>query len=175
MPFRDFDAARRERYAELDPVLFAFGGEKFTCLPAPALVDVLDLADVPDRSTNEVDAMRGLVRFIQRLLPEQDRERFAEACKNRDDPVDADEVYELVGWIQREMFGRPTSPSNGSAGGRRNGGDSSSSKRSAKGSTSARSRLASASTGSSAESGPESPPSTPKTSTTGSRVRMSDL
>lgn len=136
MPVLDgFDAARAERRRHVDPLSFVLGGETFTCIPAPTLADTFDLADAPEpdlANLTELGQVRALVGFIDRLLVDTDRARFADLLARRADPIDPLDVVHLGAQLAEAYAGRPTQPSSASGGGRRRTGRRSSSKPSKK-------------------------------------------
>lgn len=127
----DFDAARRERQGHQpkpDPVRFLLGGETFTLLDAIPLGATLDLHDAPEPSPSTLnEAVVALVRFIDRVLIDEDRERFKELLRRRNDPIDGWDIIELGDRIARHFTNRPTVPSSDSSAGRPPDGETSSS------------------------------------------------
>lgn len=131
MTIKDFDAARRERLRERDPLQFVLQGDTYTCVPVVPVGDALDLADAPD-----VDAgaafMVAICAFVDKILVDDDRPKFAAAIRRRDDPVDPMTLLEIVEWLSEEYVARPTSPSDASSDGPGGTGQTSSSEASAK-------------------------------------------
>lgn len=127
----DFDAARRERQAHTprpEPVRFLLGGETFTLLDAIPLGATLDLHDAPEPTPETLnEAVVALVRFVDRVLVDEDRERFKELLRRRNDPIDGWDIIELGDRIARHFANRPTVPSSDSSAGRPPDGESSNS------------------------------------------------
>lgn len=125
MTHRDFDASRRARHVDRDPVTFTLGGETFTVLPDPTLGDVFDLADAPDIGSKEFDPngepdmvlVRTLKQFIRRMVPDADRPRFDTALY-RIPSTDAYVIIECAEWIVEQVVTFPTEPPASSSSGR---------------------------------------------------------
>lgn len=129
MPHRDFDAARAERARAADPETFTIGGETFTCVLLPAIGDVLDLIDAPERDQNPVGAVRAAIAYIDTLLVPEDRARFQETIRGAEHdagPVNGDDVLDVMWYLSERFTGRPTRPSDDSSSGRESGGETSS-------------------------------------------------
>jgi len=119
VPYRDFDAARRA-YAgpDREPIEFTYGGERFTCLPDPTLGDCFDIHDAPELDPNDFDpnrpedllGVRSLAKFIEKMLPYEDRPRFQKAHYSIPSSQ-AIVIYECAGYIVEEYTNRPTEPS----------------------------------------------------------------
>lgn len=130
MPHRDFDAARAERERKVEPVTFRLGGQDFTCVLAPSVGDALDLADAPEPEASLVGSVRAIVRFVDKMLVAEDRQRFADLIRSLDTPhgpVNSYDLVELGVWLGEEYGGRPTEPSTESSRGRETTGTPSSS------------------------------------------------
>lgn len=123
MPPKDFDAARKERLRQRDPMQFVLQGDVYTCLAIVPVGVAFDLADAPERDEmTEAQAgaefSRSLASFIDNILIEADRPRFQSALRRRDDPIDPDTLLEIVDWLGQEYSARPTEPSAESSDGR---------------------------------------------------------
>lgn len=110
--FADFDAARLERRREREPAQFRLGGETFTCLPVVPIGFALDLATLALGPEDDPDiaAAYALTSFIDNVLVDEDRPRFQELLRRRDDAVDPDSLWEIVKWFAEVYAGRPTVP-----------------------------------------------------------------
>lgn len=125
MPHRDFDAARRARQIERDPVTFTLGGERFTVLPDPSLGDTFDLADAPDITAEDFNPdgapdlalVRVLKNFIRRMLPDEDRPRL-DLAMYRIPSTESYVIVETASWIAEQVASRPTEPPASSSRGR---------------------------------------------------------
>jgi 4-amino-4-deoxy-L-arabinose transferase-like glycosyltransferase len=87
MPPKDFDAARKERLRQRDPMQFVLQGDVYTCVPVVPVGVGFDLADEPEPDPENPQLVRGFAMFIDNILIEEDRERFQAALRRRDDPV----------------------------------------------------------------------------------------
>jgi hypothetical protein len=128
MPHRDFDAARAERERLIEPETFTFGGQDFTCVLAPALGDVFDLADAPEPGDDLMAASRAMAFFVEKLLVPEDRPRWHDILRALDTPhgpINAYDVLEVGMYLSEVFTGRPTEPSTDSSGGRASTGDNS--------------------------------------------------
>lgn len=125
MPHFDFDAARRAYEVDVDPVTFSYGGDTFTVLPDPTLGDTFDLADAPDLdgdfdplNATHLKLVTVLAKFIRRMLPPEDRERFDRA-HYRIPSTQAVIIIEIAQTIVSEVIAkRPTQPPGSSSSGR---------------------------------------------------------
>lgn len=143
MPTFDFDAALRE-YRQDDPdppepIAFVYGGERFEVVAGPTLGDVMELHDAPE-IVNETDeaAALAILKFVRRLLPVADRQRFDAAHFSIPARQAAPAMIRLGTWITEQVTGFPTKPpdssatvppSNGRTSSKRTGGNSHSSRR----------------------------------------------
>lgn len=127
---RSFGAVRAAVTRE--PVTFDFGlygEESFTVIPDPTLGDTFDLYDVPDPVIeNDLDAARACARFIQRMLPPEDRARFDTAL-HRIPTSECHLIYDCAAWIAEQVTGFPTKPPSNSSSGRPRSGSTSKPKR----------------------------------------------
>lgn len=129
MPHQTFGAVRLT--ASREPITFDFGvygEETFTIIPEPSLGDCFELYDTPDPTPeNELEAVRAIARFIERMLEPNDRQRFREALKRI--PVSESHVVIKCGeWITEQVTGFPMNPPEDSSSGRVNTGSRSKSK-----------------------------------------------
>lgn len=134
MGHKDFDAARRAYGDSNVPlVTFTLARETFTVLPDPTLGDTFDVADVPDLKVEHFDSgnvahieiIRGLCKFIRRMLPPEDRGRWDAALYGV--PVSHQMVViEIAEYIAAEVIARPTEPPANSFAGREKTGQTSS-------------------------------------------------
>lgn len=125
MPSHDFDAARRERLAGLDPVTFTLGGVTFACkrsIPFEVLLRTI----TEERTVSAADLFRFECAFIADCL-DADLDLWEKVLTNPADPVIETDVEGVVRYLVEVYGARPTSPSSGSSAGRkRTGGRSSS-------------------------------------------------
>lgn len=125
VPLLDFDAARREAVKE--PVAFQLRGERFDCLakcPAGALFD-LSLTGYTGKACKE---------FLESVISEADHDRFGAVLRNRNDPVDLDDLGDAARAVVEAYVNRPTQPSTDSSDGRPSTGRSSKARSKKKGS-----------------------------------------
>ena len=104
-----------------EPVTFDFGlygEETFTVVPDPSLGDTFDLFDAPEPTPkNLLESSRTLARFIRRMLPPEDRERFDAALYR----IPSTEVHIIIAcaeYITSQVTGFPTTPPGTSSAGR---------------------------------------------------------
>lgn len=130
MPSVDFDAARRARLADFDPVEFTLGGEHFVARPAIPFSTIAAHLEDTTRYT-DLQAYRLAVGYIRDCLHDDDHDRLDRALANRDEPVDKQEPLAVLAYLLGCYVNRPTSPSSDSSDGRPTTGRPSNSKRSA--------------------------------------------
>lgn len=119
MPHRSFGAAAIASARE--PITFDFGiyGEhRFTVVPEPSLGDTFDVMDTPDPDpSNVAQVVRSLTRFITRMLPPEDRPRFADALL-RIPAERSDIIIDCATYIVEQVTTFPTVPPASSSAGR---------------------------------------------------------
>jgi hypothetical protein len=123
MPYRDFDAARREADRGTDPPAFTLGGDEFVCIPKVPLALSFELMEAPEPGTS-ADAVQALTKFLRRVLVDEDNvQRFDKILARVDDAVTPDDIVEVTNWLGELYTGRPfekpadsgpSSPTNGS-------------------------------------------------------------
>jgi hypothetical protein len=132
--FQDFDGARRERLRALEPIRFRLGGRDFSCVIKPTLADSFELAAAPEPwifdGTPRTAAVAAITRFIEALLANnRQRKQFQKLLSRRDDPIDAESIIELGGWLAEQFTNRPLDRSNVSSDGPPTSGETSSTSR----------------------------------------------
>lgn len=130
---RDFDALRRERVADREPVTFSVGGEQFTTLavlPAGVVLDLLGSRGGVAYAYRQF--LRGALRDDDQTVDDTGEEttasslvRFEALCYRRDDPIDDQTIIDIVDWLAEVYAGHPTQRSSGSPTGPRAGSASS--------------------------------------------------
>lgn len=142
MPTFDFDAARRERLAKLDPVAFRLGGVTFKCKPTIPFESLILAMEAESKAKGAAARYRIGCEFVADCLldPTKDRPRWQKVLTNRDEPVTEDDVDPVIQKLVQVYSARPTSPSPASSGGRRTTGASSNGKASGTSRTKAASR-----------------------------------
>jgi hypothetical protein len=115
MPHFDFDEALREYRKDdepVDPITFTYGGELFTVMSGPMLGDVMELHDAPEiRSDTDEAAALALLKFVRRLLPVEDRQRFEQAHYRIPATQSAPAMIKLGIFVTEQVTGSfPTKP-----------------------------------------------------------------
>lgn len=133
MPHRDFDAARRAYDTVTpDPVSFTLAGEEFTCLLDPTIGDTFEMIDAPDITPEDYDPtnpahprlMMKIARYVQRMLPVEERPRF-DAALYRIPVTHLAVILDVANFITEEVVDRPTGPPASFSSGRPESGTSS--------------------------------------------------
>lgn len=112
MPIRDFDASRRERQAHADPIIFRLRGHEFHCadaLPWTAYERTLEIAEIaPDiKHTGRVTSAKHPIArmsmkvgpFLRACVVDDDQELLEAVLASRVDPVDLEELTDIVNWL----------------------------------------------------------------------------
>lgn len=103
------------------PVTFELDGEKFTAVPAIPGAKLLDFIADAD-SDDGGRASQALVDFMQGVIIEQDRDRFAALIRDEERVVEIETLAEICEWLVGEYAARPTeSPKPPAAGRSRSG------------------------------------------------------
>ena len=89
------------------PVTFELDGEKFTALPAIPGAKLLDFIRDAD-SGDGGRAAQALVDFLQDVIVEEDRDRFAELIRDERRPIEIALIAEICEWLVGEYAVRPT-------------------------------------------------------------------
>ena len=127
MPHRDFGSANLAGQ-RLQGVTFTLVGERFT-VQDPSLGDVFELHDAPEvrlddqgrvqfseQVPSDLELVRSLARFLERIVPLEDRHRLQRAMFSI--PASrGDIVIEAAMWLAAEVAGHPFGESASSAGG----------------------------------------------------------
>lgn len=125
----DFDAARRERLQQRQPVTFTLGGQTFTCLPVVPFAKCWAIADAPDLAEAaqkpQMELMRILAGMIADMLIEEDEARWWDLFASKTEVIDQATLYDVASTLTERFAGRPTSPSTDSSDGRANSGGTS--------------------------------------------------
>lgn len=107
----EFQAAAREASGE--PVVFSFGGEKFTAV-APGGLVVLEFAAMADLDTESQDAGelasagRAIYDFMRSVIADEDWARFRRtAVANR---TTLEDLLQVIRGLMPALTGRPTEP-----------------------------------------------------------------
>lgn len=110
---RDF--TRQPRVIE-----FKIDGDVFRChprLPAQVLMDFAVKADkMGDNPTGE-QGIQAMLDVLEATLLPENFHRFQGRMKDPDNPIELDQVSEIVPWIMESYGLRPTAPSEDSSGG----------------------------------------------------------
>ncbi|MFD8226846.1 hypothetical protein ACFV16_22040 [Streptomyces massasporeus] len=110
---RDFSKARKDISFRVDDDMFhAARG-----VPADVLLDfATEFQGMETTATIDVQlkAFRSMLEVV--LLPES-LKRFNERMRDRDNPIEIDQVEDIVTWLMEEYGLRPTEPSSASPGG----------------------------------------------------------
>lgn len=117
MTLHDFDAARRERNREREPLQFKLGGETFTCLaviPAGLGYDLLEIELTGDQLRIGL-AYRDFILAV--LATKADRDRFEKVLRQTKNAVEPLDLRDVVVWLAEQYGGRPTQRSSDSSDG----------------------------------------------------------
>lgn len=130
MPVKDFDASRRSRRPQDDPVGFKLRGHEFHCadtLPWTAYERTLEIAEMaPDvkhagrvtKATHPVARMSMKVGpFLRACVVDDDQELLEAVLASRVDPVDLEELTDIVNWLLGVYTGKVAEQLDESSGG----------------------------------------------------------
>lgn len=124
----DYELARRERNAKVEPNRIVMGGEEFTLLPVIPLSTGFDLADAPEPKEGDnidAEAIRAIRTFLRLCLVDEDQPRFDALLARRTDAIGPLDLVYYGSLVAEVYLGRPTAPSTGSTDGRRRSGQTS--------------------------------------------------
>jgi hypothetical protein len=128
MPYRDFDAERRDRLAQLEAVRFSLGGEEFTADPDPHPDVIIEIQDLWGKGGQEVEAtgtmsmqtMAAMTRatrdaMVGLVMPEDAERMNAVLERKGTGQVGINSIMETLMWLVEVVNDRPTMPSSPSA------------------------------------------------------------
>ena len=95
--------------------MFTIDGDTYEAAPVMPAETLMEFAGhfgkVGDTPAENLTAMRGLLEMV--LLPDS-YERLAARLRSRENPVDIDQVSDLISWLLETYGLRPTRPSSSS-------------------------------------------------------------
>lgn len=123
----EFTTAKKRR----EPIKFSVDGEQYEYVPQKQAGMALALRD-----GNETEVMREMFDWLSDGLPEEQAQRLIDRLKDPADEMDIDDLGKLIGDLQDQIAGRPTTSRAGSSDSRTTNGQSSTAGRRRKASTS---------------------------------------
>lgn len=123
----EFTTAKRRT----EPIPFTLDGEKFEFIPQKQAGIALALAD-----GDQTELMRQMFDWLSDGLPEAQAQHIIDRLKDPADDLDIDQLGDIIGKLQDEIAGRPTTSRGGSSASRTSNGQSSTGGRRRKASTS---------------------------------------
>lgn len=109
---RDFTKQRREIKFKIDDDVF----EVAPALPAGVLMDFATDFQKLDKESGE-DQKRSMMTILETVLVAGSYQRFTQRMQDRLQPIDLEQVNDVIEWIMEEYGMRPTEPSEDSSGG----------------------------------------------------------
>lgn len=114
--------------ANTDPLPFTVGDdpyEFFATAQAPAAALLKIAAASASDDEDGANVMQATVDFLDSVLLEASREKFAERMSSADSPITLAQIGEIVKWLVEEYAGRPTDSPSPSPAGQSDNGDNS--------------------------------------------------
>jgi hypothetical protein len=101
--FKDFGSGRDLR---TEPVTFKLHGEEFEAIPNIQGKVIMDLV-TRSQSEDQVEAMRTISMFFDKVLKDESLERFNALLEDKDRIVTVETLGEVIGWLVEEYSNRP--------------------------------------------------------------------
>jgi hypothetical protein len=116
---KDFDAERHERHAQLEAEMgdraFVLGGVTFHFRPVTSYTVMGEIGSGQDITAAELIGI--MEQSLVKMLEPGQEEKFLAILRSDDDPLDFQDLTDLVGWVAEQQTGRPTKASSPSTGG----------------------------------------------------------
>lgn len=105
---KEFHTAAKEAAGKIeDPLEFAIDGKTLRAYrPTEGQMAMLMMS--LGRHTTESTKIAGAIDFFVSIMDQESYNYLADRLLSRDDPIDLEEVTEVVQWIIEEWAGRPT-------------------------------------------------------------------
>lgn len=109
---RDFSAPRT-------PITFRIDGDVFTAMPALPALTLIEFADTGERMWDggEEDRSKLFAKLFRMCLTDESAERFVDRLTDRTNPIDINQVNDVVDYLMERYGLRPTVPSGSSSAG----------------------------------------------------------
>ena len=125
---KNFESAIREEREdgeEAGPLTFKVNGEginkkgdPFTVPVPPTQEQVALLMSAMGRDSSGMDTMEGMTEFLRSTLNTASWNTLRHRLANPEDPLEIDDMQDIVGWLCENVTERPTQPRSGSTGSR---------------------------------------------------------
>jgi hypothetical protein len=107
--FRDFTRKR-------SPIYFTVGDDRFDCVKALAPVKLQEFVNASRRgATDETNAIDRVVNAMRFIVVQDQFPRFLELLSDDDDPIDIEQLMEIMSWAVETYGVRPTGASSNSS------------------------------------------------------------
>jgi hypothetical protein len=131
MGMKNFESAIREERDDeaVEPITFKINGEginkkgdSFRAPEPPTQEQVALLMAAMGRDSSGMDTMEGLTEFLRNVLDTTSWNVLRNRLADPKDPLEIDDMQEIVGWLCEQVTERPTQPRSGSTGSRQSTG-----------------------------------------------------
>lgn len=109
--FKDFSKKR-------EPVEFKIDNDLFTApsvLPIPTMQELAETADAIKTETNNSQLFKKVTGIFDAVLTDASASRFRERVASKEEPIDIEQLIDIMLWLLEEYGLRPTQPSSDSS------------------------------------------------------------
>lgn len=111
--FKDFSKKR-------EPVEFQIDDDIFTApsiLPVPSMQELAEVANAIKIETDNAKLFQRITEVFDAVLTEASAKRFRQRVTSKEEPIDVEQLVDIMLWLLEEYGLRPTQPSSDSSNG----------------------------------------------------------
>jgi hypothetical protein len=111
--FKDFSKKR-------EPVEFQIDDDIFTApsiLPVPSMQELAEVANAIKVETDNAKLFQRITEVFDAVLTETSAKRFRQRVTSKEEPIDVEQLVDIMLWLLEEYGLRPTQPSSDSSNG----------------------------------------------------------
>jgi hypothetical protein len=111
--FKDFSKKREPVEFKIDDDLFVAP----SILPIPTMQELAEVAESIKTETNNSELFKKVTGIFDAVLTDASAARFRERVASKEEPVDIEQLIDIMLWLLEEYGLRPTQPSSDSSAG----------------------------------------------------------
>lgn len=98
----EFTTAKRKA----KPITFTLDGDEYTFTPPKTAEMVLPIMET--QGDQDVAALKAQFDWLGNGLPDDQHQRLVSRLKDPEDDLDFDQIENVLGWVTKQVAGRPT-------------------------------------------------------------------